>query len=137
MNKLILSLIFIVYLIMTACSKNEELKFEIDDEPKLELTGEYLKGSDWSAKLISTNSSASTSHFVIYFLTNKSGQCKPYYGEIEHDGPFSYQISDEIITFNGSLEGEWTCIEFTKTKLILQSFKPNEYNLVLNKILRE
>lgn len=128
---------FIACLIVSACSRDEESNVEIIDGAKPELTGEYLKNTDWGATLTIATSSRNTAHFVMHFLTNESGQCTPSFGETVYDGPFTYHISNDKITFNGSLEGEWTCVELSKTKMILQSFQPTEYKLVLNKIIRE
>lgn len=137
MKRQITIFMFIGCLIVSACSRDEESKVEIIDEAKPELTGEYLKNTDWGAKLTSTQPSPNTAHFVIFFLTNESGQCTPSFGETVYDGPFTYHISNDKITFNGSLEGEWTCVELSKTKMTLQTFRPTESTLVLNKIIRE
>lgn len=39
-----------------------------------------------------------------------------------------------MITFNGSIVGNWTVREQTKNKIVLQSFQPYEFNMVLTKM---
>ena len=113
---------------MTACST--------DNEPKLELTTEYLEATTWDAKLTGTKSpipEPMSVHFVMQFLTKEKGQCVPTYDDDTFDGPFTYNINKDMILFNGSLTGYWTVIEHTKTKIVLQSFQPYEFTLVLTR----
>lgn len=129
MRKLSIIFFFFVCLIMTACSK--------DDEPKLELTAEYLEATTWDAELTGTQSPTPnpiSAHFVMQFLTKESGKCIPTYGDDTYEGSFSYNITKDMILFNGSLTGYWTVIEHTKTRIKMQSFQPNEFTLVLTKM---
>ena len=129
MNKLIIPFLFIACLLMTACSN--------DDEPKIELTGEYLEATTWDAQLDGSaypTGSPLSGHFVMQFLTKDSGKCIPSYGETYYDGEFTYYIRKDMITFNGSLTGNWTVKERTKSKMVLQSFQPYEFTLVLTKM---
>ena len=128
MNRLIIPFLFIACLIMTACNK---------DEPKLELTGEYLEATTWDAQLTGTQyptPNPISAHFVMQFLTKKSGECIPTYGDTDFSGNFTYNITKDMITFNGSLTGHWTVIEHTDKRMVLQSFQPNEFKLVLTKM---
>ena len=119
---------FVAYVVMTACSK--------DDEPKLELTAEYLEATTWDAELTGTQSPIPdpiSAHFVIQFLTKETGECIPTYGDTDYEGAFTYNITKDMILFNGSLTGYWTVIEHTKTKITMQSFQPYEFKLVLTR----
>ncbi len=129
MKKLSFIFIFIACLLITACSK--------DNEPNLELSAEYLEATTWDAELsiiAYPDPTANSAHFVIQFLTKGSGKCIPTYGDTAYEGGFTYNIVKDMITFNGSLVGNWTVIEHTKTRIVLQAFLPNEYNLVLTKM---
>lgn len=130
LKELTIILMFFTGLFMTACSK--------DDEPKPELTPEYLEATTWNAELTGTQSpipNPISAHFVMQFLTKKSGKCIPAYGDTDFEGDFTYNITKDMILFNGSLTGYWTVVEQTKTTIILKSFQPNEYSLVLTRIL--
>lgn len=129
MKKLIIPFLFIACLLITACSN--------DDEPQIELTGEYLSATTWDVQLEGStypNGYPLSDHFVMQFLTKDSGKCIPSYGENDYDGQFTYSINKDMITFNGSIVGNWTVKERTKTKMTLQSFQPNEFTLVLTKM---
>lgn len=129
MNKLFIPLIFIACLIMTACNNN--------GEPEIELTGEYLEATTWDAEITGSaypNHTPISSHFVMQFTSKESGKCIPAFGDDSYEGPFSYHITKDMITFNGSLVGNWTLVERNKTKIVLQSFRPYEFNLVLTKM---
>ncbi len=57
---------------MTACSN--------DDEPKLELTAEYLEATTWDAEFSGSgypNHTPITAHFVMQFLSKQTGKCYP------------------------------------------------------------
>ncbi len=129
MKKLSIFFMFIVCLFMTACSK--------DDEPKPELTAEYLEATTWDAELNGSaypNHTPISSHFVMQFLSKESGKCIPAYDDDSYDGTFRYHITKDMITFNGAFVGNWTVIEHTKTKMVLQAFLPHEFKLVLTKM---
>ncbi len=129
MNKLIILFLFIACILMTACSN--------DDEPKIELTGEYLEATTWDAQLDGSTDPSGyplSDHFVMQFLTKDSGKCIPSYGDTAYDGQFTYSITKDMITFNGSIVGNWTVKERNKSKMVLQSFQPNEFTLVLTKM---
>lgn len=129
MNKLIIPFLFIACVLMTACSN--------DDEPKIELTGEYLEATTWDAQLDCSTYPSDyplSDHFVMQFLTKDSGKCIPSYGDTDYDGQFTYSITKDMITFNGSIVGNWTVKELTKSKMVLQSFQPNEFTLVLSRM---
>ncbi len=129
MNKLIVPFLFIVGLVMTACNN--------DDEPKIELTGEYLEATTWDAQLKGSTYPSGyplSDHFVIQFLTKDIGKCIPAYGETDYEGSFIYSIIKDMITFNGSIVGNWTLKEHSKSKMVLQSFQPYEFTLVLTKM---
>ncbi len=114
---------------MTGCSNG--------DEPKLELTAEYLEATTWDAELTGTQSPIPdpiSAHFVMQFLSKETGKCIPTFGDTFCDGSFTYNITKDMILFNGSLTGYWTVIEHTKTRTKLQSFQPNEFTLVLTRI---
>ncbi len=128
MKKLSIIFFFFACLIMTACSN--------DDEPKLELTAEYLEATTWDAELTGTQSPTPnpiSAHFVMQFLTKESGKCIPTYGDDTYEGSFTYNITKDMILFNGSLTGYWTVIERTKNKMVLQAYLPNEFNMVLTR----
>lgn len=125
-----LSIILMLFagLFMTACSN--------DDEPRLELTPEYLEATTWDAQLTGTQSPIPdpiSAHFVMQFLTKDTGKCIPTYGDTDYEGSFTYNITKDMILFNGSLTGYWTVTEHTKTKITLQSFQPHEFDLVLTR----
>lgn len=116
------------------------LAFEVtgcsEDEPKLELTAEYLEATTWDAELTGTQSPIPepiSAHFVMQFLTKETGKCIPTYGDTDFEGSFTYNITKDMILFNGSLTGYWTVIEHTKIKITLQSFQPHEFKLVLTR----
>ena len=128
MNKLLFPILFITCLIMTACSN--------DDEPKFEFTADYLEATTWDAQLTGStypNHNPISDHFVMQFLTKESGKCIPTYGDTDYDGLFTYHITKDMILFNGSITGYWTMKEHTATKIVLQSFQPTEFNLILTK----
>ena len=113
---------------MTACSN--------DDEPKQELTAEYLEATTWDAELTGTKSPIPepiSAHFIMQFLTKETGKCVPTYGDTDYEGPFTYNITKDMILFNGSLTGYWTVTERTKTRIKMQSYQPNEFTLVLTR----
>lgn len=108
-----------------------------DKEPEIELTGEYLEATTWDAQIDGSTYPSGyplSDHFVMQFLTKKTGKCIPSYGETDYQGEFIYYITKDMITFNGSIVGNWTVKERTKSKIILQSFLPNEHTLVLTKM---
>ena len=126
MKKLSIIFLFFACLITTACSN--------DDEPKQELTAEYLEATTWDAELSGSaypNHTPISAHFVMQFLSKTSGKCIPAYDDDSYEGSFSYSITKDMITFNGSFVGNWTVIERSKTKMILQGYLPNEFKLVL------
>lgn len=128
LKELTIILMFFTGLFMTACSK--------DDEPRLELTPGYLEATTWDAKLTGTQSPIPdpiSAHFVMQFLTKDTGKCIPTYGDTDYEGSFTYNITKDMILFNGSLTGYWTVTEHTKTKITLQSFQPHEFDLVLTR----
>lgn len=128
MKKLSIIFLFLSCLIMTACSN--------DDEPKLELTAEYLEATTWDAELTGTLSPIPepiSAHFIMQFLTKETGKCVPTYGDTDFEGSFTYNITKDMILFNGSLTGYWTVIEHTKTRIKMQSYQPNEFSLVLTR----
>lgn len=113
---------------MTACGD--------DNEPKIEFSGEYLEATTWDAVLTGStypDQEPIASHFVMQFLTKESGKSIPTYGDSDYEGSFTYHITKQMITFNGSLTGNWSVVEQTPTILVLQSFQPYEFNLVLTK----
>lgn len=119
----------IACIMMSACSS--------DDELKLELTGEYLEATTWDAVLTDAQSSTQDSgsdHFVMQFLTKESGTCIAAYGYSDYQGRFSYHITKDMLSFSGSMIGNWSVVEHSKTKMVLRSFQPTELNLVLTKI---
>ena len=67
------------------------------------------------------------------FLTKDNGKCIPAYGDTDYEGSFTYSITKDMILFNGSLTGYWTMIGQTKSQIVLQSFQPYEFKLVLTK----
>ena len=106
MNKLITLILFLACIFMTACNN--------DDEPKMKFTGEYLEATTWDAQLNGSaypNHTPISSHFVIQFLTKQSGKSIPAYGDESYEGSFTYNISKNMITFNGSIVGNWTVID--------------------------
>ena len=116
-------------LIVASCSN--------DDEPKQEISGEYLEATTWNAELSGTQTPIPepiSAHFVMQFLTKETGKCIPAYDDADYSGPFSYSITKNMITFNGSLVGNWTVVEHTDTKIALRSYQPKEFNLVLTKM---
>ncbi len=115
-------------LVMTACSN--------DDEPKEPLTPEYLEATTWDAEFSGSgypNHTPITAHFVMQFLSQKTGKCIPAYGDDSYEGSFTYGINKEMITFNGAFVGNWTVIERKKNRMVLQAFLPNEFNMVLTR----
>ncbi len=113
---------------MTACSN--------DDEPKLELTAEYLEATTWDAELSGSaypNHTPITAHFVMQFLSKNSGKCIPAYDDDSYEGSFTYGITKDMITFNGAFVGNWTVTERKKNVMILQAYLPNEFTLVLTR----
>lgn len=127
MKKLSIIFMFIACLFVTACSN--------DDEPKTGLTAEFLMGTTWGAELTGSTTADNTpvsTHFAMQFLTKDSGKCIPNYDDNSYEGSFTYNIKKGIITFNGSFVGNWTIVEYSKSKIVLQSFQPNEVKLVLS-----
>lgn len=119
---------FLVCMIMTACGN--------DDEPE-QLTCEYLEATTWDAQLSGTaypNHSPISAHFVMQFLSKQSGKCIPAYDDEDYEGSFTYNITKDMITFKGSFVGNWSIVERTDTKMVLQAFLPNEFKLVLTKM---
>lgn len=128
MKKLSFIFLFLSCLIMTACSN--------DDEPTPDLTAEYLEATTWDAELSGTQSPIPepvSAHFIMQFLTKETGHCVPTYGDTNYEGSFTYNITKDMILFNGSLTGYWTVIEHTKTRIKMRSFQPNEFTLVLTR----
>lgn len=126
MNKLFIPIIFLVCLVMTACGN--------DDEPKPEFSAEYLEATVWDAELTGVSTPKPYSaHFVMQFLSKKNGKCIAAYGNDDYVGNFTFSITKEMITFNGSIVGNWNVVKQTKTTIVLQSFQPYELNLVLTK----
>ncbi len=128
MKKLLTIVSLMICLVMTACGN--------DDEPKQELTPEYLEATTWDAELTGTQSPVPnpiSAHFIMQFLTKETGKCIPTYGDTDYDGSFTYNITKDMILFNGSLTGYWTVIERTKNKMVLRAYMPNEFNLVLTR----
>lgn len=128
MKKILIPFVFLACLIMTACS---------NDEPKPEFNGEYLEATTWDAEIRGSaypNSTPISAHFVMQFLSKETGKCIPAFGDDSYEGSFTYRITKEMITFNGAFVGNWTVVEQTKTKIVMQAFLPNEFNLVLTKM---
>ncbi len=128
MKRLSFVFTFIACLILTACDK--------DDDQKLELTPYYLTATTWDAELSGTASPTPApiySHFVMQFLTTDTGKCIPTYDDYTYEGSFKYSITKDMITFNGSFVGNWTVVEHTNTRMVLQAFMPNEFKLVLTR----
>ncbi len=129
MKKLFIIFSFVACLILTACSN--------DDEPIPELTPEYLEATTWDAELSGTAYPYHTpisAHFVMQFLSKKSGKCIPAYDDDSYEGSFIYGITKGMITFNDAFVGNWSVIERTKNKMVLQAYLPNEFTLVLTKM---
>lgn len=129
MKKLSVIVLFIGCLLLAACSNG--------DEPKLDLSAEYLEATTWDAELTGTQSPIPdpvSAHFVMQFLTKETGKCIPAYGDSDYEGSFTYNINKDMILFNGSLTGYWSVSEHTKTKIVLRSFQPHEFSLVLTKM---
>ncbi len=128
MKKLLTIFSLMICLIMTACSN--------DNEPKPELSAEYLEATTWDAELSGSaypNHTPITAHFVMQFLSKKSGKCIPAYDDDSYEGSFTYAITKDMITFNGAFVGNWTVIERSKNKMVLQAYLPNEFNMVLTR----
>ncbi len=128
MKKFLIIFSFIACFILTACSN--------DDEPKQELTAEYLEATTWDAELSGSaypNHTPITAHFVMQFLSKNSGKCIPAYDDDSYEGSFIYGITKDMITFNGAFVGNWTVIERKKNKIVLQAYLPNEFNMVLTR----
>ncbi len=128
MKKFLIIFSFIACFILTACSN--------DDEPKQELTAEYLEATTWDAELSGSaypNHTPITAHFVMQFLSKNSGKCIPAYDDDSYEGSFTYGITKDMITFNGAFVGNWTVIERKKNKIVLQAYLPNEFNMVLTR----
>lgn len=128
MNKLIIPFVFIFYVVMAACSN--------DDDSQFELSGTYLEATTWDAELTGEtypDHNPISAHFIMQFLTNETGKCIPTYDDSDYEGSFTYSITKDMILFNGSLTGYWTVIDHTKTQIVLQSFQPYEFKLVLTK----
>lgn len=119
--------ILIASVFMTACSN--------DDDLGLDVTPEYLEATTWDAQMSGiTTPNPYSDHFVMQFLTKKNGKCIEAYGDTDHSGSFTYQITKNMILFNGSITGYWTIVEHTKSQMVLQSFQPYEFKLVLTKM---
>ncbi len=119
---------FVMLFALQSCSN--------DDEPKQELTAEYLEATTWDAQLSGSaypNHTPITAHFIMQFLSLKSGKCIPAYDDDSYEGSFTYSITKNMITFNGAFVGNWTVIERTKNKMVLQAFMPNEFIMVLTR----
>ena len=117
-------------MIMTSCGSD-------DDEPNPGLTSAYLEATTWEAQLAGTDYPTQepvSDHFVMVFLTKESGECIPAYGETDYAGSFSYHITKDMITFSGALIGSWSVVERTDKIMVLRSFRPNEFKLVLTRI---
>lgn len=128
MKKLSVIFMFVACVLMSACSK--------DDEPDQAFTPEYLEATTWDAQLSGTaypNHTPLSSHFIMQFVSKDSGKCIPAYDDDSYEGSFIYSITKEMITFNGSFVGNWTVIERTKNKMVLQGFLPNEFILTLTR----
>lgn len=126
MNRLIIPFILIISILLPACSN--------DDEPKPEFSAEYLEATTWDAELTGiTTPEPYSAHFVMQFLSRKNGKCIAAYGNDDYEGSFTYSINKEMITFNGSIIGNWNVMNQTKKEIVLQSFQPYEYNLILTK----
>lgn len=126
-----LSVIFMVIgcLIMVACSN--------DDEPKSGITSDYLEATMWDAELTGSaypNHTPISAHFVMTFLNKESGKCIPAYDDDSYEGSFVYSVNKDMITFNGSITGNWFVVKRTKTQIVLRAYLPNEFNLVLNEL---
>ncbi len=128
MKKLSIIFMIVASVFITACSN--------DDEPKQELTAEYLEATTWDAELSGSaypNHTPISAHFIMQFISKESGKCIPAYDDDTYDGSFRYSITKDMITFNGAFVGNWTVTERTKSKMVLQAFLPNEFNLVLTR----
>ncbi len=128
MKKLLLIFSFIACIIMTGCSN--------DDEPKVELSAEYLEATTWDAELTGSaypDHTPISAHFIMQFISKESGKCIPAYDDDSYDGSFRYSITKDMITFNGAFVGNWTVTERTTKKMVLQAYLPNEFSLVLTK----
>lgn len=129
MKKLLTPLFLMLCLLFTACGN--------DDEPKLELTPEYLEATTWDAQLTGTQTPTPTTisaHFIMQFITKKRGECIAAYDDSDFQGGFDYSINKDMITFSGSLIGNWTVKEHTKNKMVLVSYQPKEWVIVLTRI---
>lgn len=128
MNKLIIPFVFVFCMVMASCSN--------DDDSQFELSGTYLEATTWDAELTGEtypDHNPISAHFIMQFLTNETGKCIPTYDDSDYEGSFTYSITKDMILFNGSLTGYWTVIDHTKTQIVLQSFQPYEFKLVLTK----
>ena len=127
MNKLLIPFLFVACMIISSCS---------NDDPMPEFNAAYLEATTWDAELTGStypSHNPISAHFVMQFLTKEKGKCVPTYGDEDYDGPFTYSITKEMILFNGSITGYWTLIERSNDRMVLQSFQPTEFKLVLTK----
>lgn len=128
MNKFLLPFLLIACLFVTACSD--------DDEQSLILNGDYLEATTWDATIDakSEDGSVYSNHFIMEFLSKDQGVCKDTYNENGHEGNFKYSITKEMITFSGSIVGNWTVIEHKKDKIVMRAFLPHEEIMTLTKL---
>ena len=106
------------------------------DEKNADLSAEALSQTIWDGSMTSYDSEDNpgvTTKLILEFLSETEGNCiLPKLHDIQD---FQYAVNKSVISFNGSLavNGDWYIIEFSKKRLVLQSYIPTKMVMTLNR----
>ena len=120
-----LLIIATLVLFMSSCDDKEE--------PTLSLSPSDLVQTTWYGT--DNDQETGTINFILEFLSSSNGtyifvdeKGQPY-----GNGSFKYQIKGKIISFSGAIVGDWTIIERTDQRIVLQAFLPQKHIMSLLK----
>ena len=125
-----LLIIAILVLLLSSCDNKEE--------PTLYLSPSDLVQTTWygSETSFDNDQETGTINFILEFLSSSNGTYifVDEKGDPYGNGSFKYQIKGKIISFSGAIVGDWTIIERSDQRIVLQAFLPQKHIMSLSKI---
>ena len=124
MKKLFYLMAISLMLLTSACSKDEEEYMLSANDLEQTTWKAVYTGYDYQGKKYKYN-------YIVQFLTKTSGTSVELADDRDYpDHPFSYSIDRKIMSFRDLFGGDWTIMEASHNKFVLQSDIPTKATIV-------
>lgn len=110
----------------------------IDIDLSLEMTATDLEQTTWDAHEIAYDGQGNIvgeSFYILDFQTDERGKCTELdaNGEYLRTNDFYYTVDRKLIHFQGALTLNWTVVERTKHKIVMQTYLENKFVMTLTR----